>query len=633
MALTTKYQARSFEDLVKPLQEYAKAYAEQENALAALNDEASTLEQQMALEGDTEAGRLYNGYIGDLHNAVNDLSKNGLSLASRNNLLKMRQRYASEVTPVVNAIEARNKAIEAHNALDAVKNNRYIGNSPLDFGISDYLFDRRPDVYGLNGKDVESNAMELAKTSSGRATRFLTSADGRYKITKNGLSQDEVSQITNALVTGTEVQDPFLQGVMKDIENMLPKLQEQYGFDKLQNDELKSRFLSEALNGFFKGIIGDEKYEEDKYALAAFQSNLDYQKQLKLQQSKPSTTKGKEEEYPEYAEYRRADSFLGSKAGRGKDILNLLKLDSNLDTPYDEVADSYVDVVDEYHKVYTQPSVYSQTGLPITEEIATLKRQLSELKFTQGRGSQVDRQRKETALYNLQNQLDTLNSELEARKSTYKNALTPSEYSKVTDALGGDVASIDEARFAFANTPDLYGERYVQQYQISKGQDTEINKRISEELKGSALFDSKHSEDYKIDAVDTQAGITFNNSQRKTQKEVRDILDNISTVYITPQSIAYKEDGVPKPKIIIRDNQGNQMAVSAEYLSPTVVNRLVDPGFINFTEQMTNSGIAPYYDFGNSTLMDIMDSVAGNVRHHLGNNITHVTTPASSSLD
>ena len=149
LKLDTIYTPLTYDELVKPLIDYGKAYKEVEEAYSTLAEQAEAFKDEANQTLSDEAYNLYKGYSTDLNAAIEDFSK-GMTVANRRKLLEMKRRYAGEILPIAKASEAlkeanafRDKAgpdaifeVNRYNSLDdflggKIANNRYQSASAL----------------------------------------------------------------------------------------------------------------------------------------------------------------------------------------------------------------------------------------------------------------------------------------------------------------------------------------------------------------------------------------------------------------------------------------------------------------------------------------------------------------------
>lgn len=102
----------SYKDLMQPLYDYKQAYEETEAQFADLVTQTEAWKDIVNRENSPEAYAMYKSYADQLNAIVDDFSQ-GMNSRNRRQLLGMKKRYASEITPIARADEA----MKAANAL------------------------------------------------------------------------------------------------------------------------------------------------------------------------------------------------------------------------------------------------------------------------------------------------------------------------------------------------------------------------------------------------------------------------------------------------------------------------------------------------------------------------------------
>lgn len=99
----------SYRDLMQPVYDYKQAYEETEAQFADLVTQTEAWKDIANRENSPEAYAMYKSYADQLNAIVDDFSQ-GMNSRNRRQLLGMKRRYASEITPIAKASEAMNAA-------------------------------------------------------------------------------------------------------------------------------------------------------------------------------------------------------------------------------------------------------------------------------------------------------------------------------------------------------------------------------------------------------------------------------------------------------------------------------------------------------------------------------------------
>lgn len=109
LKLNTKFNPFTYEELVRPLMEYGKAYKEVEDAYSTLSEQAAAFSNDVNKATSPDAYRMYSKYTKALNAAMEDFSK-GMTGANRAQLMQMKRDYANSIVPIARASEALKEA-------------------------------------------------------------------------------------------------------------------------------------------------------------------------------------------------------------------------------------------------------------------------------------------------------------------------------------------------------------------------------------------------------------------------------------------------------------------------------------------------------------------------------------------
>ena len=143
----SRFKARSFDDLLKPLAMYTQEYNAIEQGVNELDTKASIWENMANEQTDPYAYKMYKNYADDLKSAADSLATSGLSNQSRSNLMKLKARYSQEITPIEQAYQNRLEEMKEQRAGrtkgmvyegDASKASldRYLRNPSIRYGMA-----------------------------------------------------------------------------------------------------------------------------------------------------------------------------------------------------------------------------------------------------------------------------------------------------------------------------------------------------------------------------------------------------------------------------------------------------------------------------------------------------------------
>lgn len=104
LKLNTTYRPFTYDELIKPLVEYGKAYKEVEESYTTLADQAAAFSNKVNQTESPKAYDMYTKYTEALNSAMEDFSK-GMTSGSRAKLLQMKKDYSNTIVPIAKAAE------------------------------------------------------------------------------------------------------------------------------------------------------------------------------------------------------------------------------------------------------------------------------------------------------------------------------------------------------------------------------------------------------------------------------------------------------------------------------------------------------------------------------------------------
>lgn len=201
-------------DLLAPVEKYNESYDKAEAEFADLVTQTEAWKDIANRENSPEAYAMYNNYASQLNAIVDDFSQ-GMTGRNRRQLLGLKRRYASEITPIAKASEAMQKANDFRDAAgnDAIfEVGRY--NSLDDFlhgKTANNKFESRKEITARTAAIAQAAAQSILnhpEIRNSMSPQFLEI------IQKQGLgSIDEL----NALIAG----NPAVSNKFAEIKNQM----------------------------------------------------------------------------------------------------------------------------------------------------------------------------------------------------------------------------------------------------------------------------------------------------------------------------------------------------------------------------------------------------------------------------
>lgn len=151
----------SYRDLMQPIYDYKQAYEETEAAYSDLVTQTEAWKDIANRENSPEAYAMYKSYSDQLNAIVDDFSQ-GMNPRNRRQLLGMKRRYASEITPIARASEA----MQAANALRDQAGPDAIFEVGRYSSIDDFLHGKTANNKFESRKDIAARTAALAQATA-----------------------------------------------------------------------------------------------------------------------------------------------------------------------------------------------------------------------------------------------------------------------------------------------------------------------------------------------------------------------------------------------------------------------------------------------------------------------------------
>ena len=250
LVINSKFQPFSFERYLQPYQIYGEAYKEIENQYEELATKANIWDEMANKQTDPYAYNMYKTYSNDLEKQADQLAREGLTPASRQNMLKMKQRYSSDIIPIEQAYNRRQELInEQRKALLSDPSLMY----DIDYrtvSLDKLIKNPGMSYSNVSGNDLYNKGKETAMSASSRITNIDLALKNQYWRIRQGY--------------GEEAANDFLLN-----QANIPELKE--AVDRIvSQSNVTENNKNRAINYVISGIMTGMSYKEN------YQNNQDY---------------------------------------------------------------------------------------------------------------------------------------------------------------------------------------------------------------------------------------------------------------------------------------------------------------------------------------------------------------------
>lgn len=252
----SKFKPFTYDELMKPLEDYTKAYREAEAKYENLAQQTEAFRYVANQEDSPEAYELFNGYAEDLNNVLQDFSR-GMTLANRRELLNLNRRYASEITPIATAHAARQEYLKRMWDIRAkTPSARFKNASP---SLDDFLFGRTVDDSFINGDAIlaraSAKAEKLGKALFSDPTFKTVMGGQKWDIAQqNGISPEMLDDVINNTLNDPKYDKPEYAKLKQNLMAFRRIVDDELSAVSDWDDSIKDFVAQQAITGLYAGL-------------------------------------------------------------------------------------------------------------------------------------------------------------------------------------------------------------------------------------------------------------------------------------------------------------------------------------------------------------------------------------------
>lgn len=215
IVINSKFKPFSYAEMLQPVQMATLAHQEVENEYAELATKANVWDEMANEQTDPYAYKMYKTYSNDLEEQAGQLAREGLTPASRQNMLKMKQRYSSDIVPIEQAYKRRQELIDEQRKLLAQDNTLMFDRNASMLSLDDLIKNPQLTYQSYSGaalaKQVGTAAQNLAKEMRENPRKWRSILGNQYfeTIMQHGYRPEEIIQVLQ--------NDPNASSVLKGI--------------------------------------------------------------------------------------------------------------------------------------------------------------------------------------------------------------------------------------------------------------------------------------------------------------------------------------------------------------------------------------------------------------------------------
>ena len=247
------FKPYSFDELIKPYQIYGQAYQAAENQYTNLSEQASAVEKMANEQSDPEAYKRYKSYADDLKAQADALATQGLTPQARTNILGLRSRYQSEITPIEAAYNRRSQLSDEQRKAKLADSSLIFDTDAATMSLDDLIANPTATYNSLSGADVAKRTGEMAAQA---AEAMLN--DPQYSSVWKGQYVQQMLQqgYTPAQVLAAAQNDPNAPAELKGIKDTIKA---EVGFENW--DENNQAKIEGYINQGLEKAVGKPKVD------------------------------------------------------------------------------------------------------------------------------------------------------------------------------------------------------------------------------------------------------------------------------------------------------------------------------------------------------------------------------------
>lgn len=248
ITIGSKFKPFSYEELVRPYEKYGKAYKEQESLFSDIQAQSNEIADQINAQREAESFNIYKGYNDKLTEQAAQLSKEGLNIGSRKNLIDMRNRYSKEILPMKKLIETRSKMADEQRQLYAKDKSIMYDKDFSTISLDELRQNPNMSYKALSGNELTAKSSALASAFKDQLYNnpaYEKILGGQYfqARIKSGMNIDQI--------LAAAVND---KNAPEELKNIKTGLFKEYGIDQYSKD-IQQR-AEQAINAGLYSALG-----------------------------------------------------------------------------------------------------------------------------------------------------------------------------------------------------------------------------------------------------------------------------------------------------------------------------------------------------------------------------------------
>jgi hypothetical protein len=184
ITIGSRFKPFSYAEMLQPVRSATQAHQELETQYSELASKANVWDNLADAQREPEAYSMYKRYADDLRAQADMLAQQGLTPASRQSLLDMKNRYSSEIIPIEQAYASRKGLIDAQRKHKEQDNTVIFDVDASTLSLDDFIrnpqLTYRPYSGAMISKQVSNAAHNLAREIRNNPRQWKKTMEGQY---------------------------------------------------------------------------------------------------------------------------------------------------------------------------------------------------------------------------------------------------------------------------------------------------------------------------------------------------------------------------------------------------------------------------------------------------------------------
>lgn len=184
ITIGSRFKPFSYAEMLQPVRSATQAHQELETQYSELASKANVWDNLADAQREPEAYSMYKRYADDLRAQADMLAQQGLTPASRQSLLDMKNRYSSEIIPIEQAYASKKGLIDAQRKHKEQDNTVIFDVDASTLSLDDFIrnpqLTYRPYSGAMISKQVSNAAHNLAREIRNNPRQWKKTMEGQY---------------------------------------------------------------------------------------------------------------------------------------------------------------------------------------------------------------------------------------------------------------------------------------------------------------------------------------------------------------------------------------------------------------------------------------------------------------------